>query len=73
MTIENSMVNLRRQGSDYLSEQVVVVFHSQGSKFAAYSTKLSKVVSGVKGRKVTTEYREEINTRDKAQAVVAIS
>jgi len=59
MTMENSMASLRRQGSDYLSEQVIVVFCSPGSKFAAYSTKLSKVVSGVKGRKATMEHREE--------------
>jgi len=42
-------------------------------KFVAYSTKLSKVVGRVKGWKATTEHREEVSTRDKAQAVVAIS
>ncbi len=52
LTTENS---LGRQGSDYLSEQVIVVFHSPGLKFAVYSTKLSKMVSGVKDRKSTME------------------
>jgi len=67
------MVSLRRQGIDYLSEQMIVVVMSPGAKFAAYSTKLSKSASQVKGRKVTTEHREEVNARDKAQAVVVIS
>jgi len=34
---------------------------------------MSKVVSSVKGRKVTKEHREEAGTREKAQIVVAIS
>jgi len=48
-----------------LSEQVMVVFHSPSLKFAVYSTKLSKVVSGVKGRKATMEHREEVSARDR--------
>jgi len=46
---------------------------SPGSKLIAYSTKLSKVVSRVKGREMTTKHREAVGTRDKAQAVVVIS
>jgi len=73
LTMKNSTVCLRRQGSYYLSEQVMVMVISLGVKFAVYSTKLSKVVSRVKGRKATMEHREELNARDKAQAVDVIS
>jgi len=73
LAMEDSAVSLRRQGSDYLSEQVAVLVLSLGAKFATYSTKLSKVVSRVKGRKVTTEHGEEVGARDKAQVVIVIS
>jgi len=73
LATEDSAASLRRQGSDYLSEQVEVLILSPGAKFATYSAKLSKVVSRVKGRKATTEHGEEVGARDKAQAVIAIS
>jgi len=73
LNMENSTVSLRRQRSDYLGEQVIVLFLSLGSNFVAYSTKLSKVVSRVKGREATTVHREEVGTKDKAQAVVVIN
>jgi len=73
LAMEDSAASLRRQGSDYLSEQVAVLVLSLGAKFATYSAKLSKVVSRVKGRKATTEHGEEVGARDKAQAVIAIS
>ena len=41
LTTENNTVSLRTQGSDYLSEQVMVVFHSPSLKFAVYSTSTS--------------------------------
>jgi len=67
------MASLVRQGSNYLGEQAAVKVLSHGLKFIAYSTKLSKVASWVKGREATTKHREEVGTKDKAQAVVAIS
>jgi len=66
LTTDNSMVSLRRQGSEYLGEQVMMLILSPGSKFVAYSTKLGKVISRVKGREATMEHREELGTRDKA-------
>jgi len=54
-----------------LSEQVMVMkVLSPGLKFFAYSTKLSKVVCWVKGREANMKHREEVGTRDKAQAIM---
>jgi len=74
LTMENSMMSLGRQGN-YLAEQAAMKVLSPGSKFIAYSTKLSKkVVSRVESREATTKHREEVGTRDKApQAVIASS
>jgi len=45
LTLENSMVSLRRQGSNYLGEQAVVMVMSLGLKFGVYGAELSHVVN----------------------------
>ncbi len=50
LTTENSMASLKRQWSDNLSEQVLVMITSPGLKFIAYSTELCLVVSRVSER-----------------------